>query len=207
MDGVLTDTLSSWRYIHDHFGTSNDRSVNDYLQGKIDDLEFIKRDVSLWKENGKPITRSRLVSILSGVKLMKGAEECITQLKDHQIATAIVSAGLDVLAERVAGQLKIDYVLANGVKTDEHGFLNGVGLLKVQLMYKDKNVQCLSKQLGVPLQRIAAVGNSCFDIPMFEICGVGVAFNPVDDCVREAADRVVEGGDLTNILPVLEKYF
>ena len=49
MDGVLTDTISSWKYVHDYFGSSNERSVDDYLRGKIDDLEFIKRDVALWK--------------------------------------------------------------------------------------------------------------------------------------------------------------
>ena len=34
MDGVLTDIVSSWKYIHNHFNTSNERSVNDYLKGK-----------------------------------------------------------------------------------------------------------------------------------------------------------------------------
>ena len=52
MDGVLTDIVSSWKYIHDYFDTSNERSVNDYLKGKIDDMEFIRRDAVLWKENG-----------------------------------------------------------------------------------------------------------------------------------------------------------
>ena len=38
MDGVLTDIISSWRYVHDFFGSSNDRSVNAYLKGEIDDM-------------------------------------------------------------------------------------------------------------------------------------------------------------------------
>ncbi len=34
----------------------------------------------------------------------------------------------------------------------------------------------------------------------------GIAFNPEDDCIRQKADVVVEGNDLGEILPILEKY-
>lgn len=206
MDGVITDTISSWKYIHDYFGTSNKRSVDAYLRGKIDDMEFIKRDVSLWRKNGKPVNRDKLVDILSEVPLMKGAKECMTFFKDKGIKTAIISAGLDILAERVAKELEMDHVFANGVKTDNNGYVTGEGLLGVRLMYKDKTVHELSSQLGVPIERIAAVGNSCFDIPMFETSALGIAFNPEDDCVRDAADFVVEGRDLRKILPFIEHY-
>ena len=206
MDGVIADTISSWKYIHNYFGSSNERSVNKYLKGTIDDAEFIKRDVSLWRENGKPVTRNKLVKILSNVPLMNGAEKCITKIKKHNVKTAIVSAGLDILAERMSEELGIDYAFANGIKTDNNGRLSGEGIIGVRLMYKDKAVSKLSIQLGIPLERIAAVGNSCFDIPMLETCGLGIAFNPEDDCIRQKADVVVEGNDLVEILPILEKY-
>lgn len=206
MDGVLTDTISSWKYIHDYFKTSNERSVNEYLRGKIDDMEFIKRDVSLWREDGKPIARDKLVQLLSNISLMKGAEQCMTALKDHNISTAIVSAGLYILAEKVAKKLDIDYVFANDIKTDKNGRLNGEGIVEVGLIHKDKNVINLSNQLNIPLEKIVAVGNSCFDIPMLETCGMGIAFNPEDDCIKEAADVIVKGKDLSKILPFLEKY-
>lgn len=206
MDGVLTDIISSWKYIHDYFKTSNEKSVDEYLKGKIDDMEFIKRDVLLWKENGKPITKDKLVEILSDVPLMKGAEKCITYLKENEIKTAVVSAGLDILAHRVADELGIDYVLANGVKTDEQGRLNGVGVLAVRLMYKDLAVKTLAEQQNTPLERIASVGNSCLDIPMFEVSGLGIAFNPDDDCIRKAADVIVKGKDLNKILLFIECY-
>lgn len=206
MDGVLTDIISSWKYIHDHFKTSNKRSVNDYLKGKIDDMEFIKRDSALWIENSKPITRKKLTDILSNVPIMNGAKKCICILKKNKIKTAIVSAGLDILADKVAKELGIDYVYSNGVKTDKKGHLTGIGILTVRLMYKDEAVIKVSKQLNIPLQRIATVGNSCFDIPMFELSGLAIAFNPEDDCIKESADIIVKGKDLTGILPYLENY-
>ncbi len=204
MDGVLTDIQSSWKYIHDFYKTSNDHSVNEYLKGNIDDMEFIRRDADLWKENGKPITKKRLEEILSPVPLMKGADECITYLKKNNIKTAIVSAGLDVLAKRVSKKLGINYTLANGINSDEFGNLNGIGILNVKLMYKDIVVKNLAKKHKIPLENIAAVGNSCFDIPMFEISGLGIAFNPEDDCTRKAADYVIEEKDLRKILPFIK---
>lgn len=206
MDGVLTDIISSWKYIHDYFNTTNERSVLEYLKGNIDDMEFIRRDVFLWTEDEKLITEDKLAKILSDVPLMNGAEKCIANLKENKIKTAIVSAGLDILAKKVAKELGIDYVVANGIQTDEQGHLTGVGEIGVKLMYKDLSVKNLSEQQNIPLDRIAAVGNSCYDIPMFEVSGLGIAFNPEDDCVRDAADVIVEGKDLCKILPVFESY-
>jgi len=206
MDGVLADTISSWKHIHDYFGTSNERSVDEYLRGNIDDLEFIKRDVSLWKKNGQFTSVDVIQNILSEIPILNGAEQCIAFLRKNNVKTAIISAGLDILARRIAKKLGIDYVFANGIKEDENGMLTGEGILKVQLMYKDKNVLHLTKKLGIPLERCAAVGNSCFDIPMFETCGVGIAFNPEDDCVREAADEIIEGKDISRLIPVFKKY-
>ena len=206
MDGVLADSISSWKNIHDYFGTSNEKSVDDYLQGKIDDLEFIKRDVSLWKKNGDFTTKDVIQNILFDVPLMKGAEECISFLRKNNIKTAIVSAGLDILAEKVAEELGIDYVFANGIKQDKTGKLTGNGTLKVQLIHKDKNVKNLAEKLGIPLKNCAAIGNSCFDVPMFETAGMGIAFNPEDECVKESADIIVDGKDLSKVIPVLAPY-
>jgi phosphoserine phosphatase len=207
MDGVLTDILSSWKYIHDYFNTNNEESVDEYLKGKIDDSEFIRRDALLWNENGKPIKKERLFEILSQVPLMKGAKNCLSTLHENKIKTAIVSAGLDILAERVADQLGINYIYSNGIKCDSLGHLNGEGIVGVRLMYKDKTIEQIVNKLKISSHRIAAIGNSCFDIPMFFVSGMGIAFNPEDDCVREAADFVVENKNLNEILPYLSEFF
>jgi len=207
MDGVLTNILSSWKYIHDYFHTSNDRSVQDYLKGKIDDMEFIRRDAALWQENGKPIKSKRLVEILSDVPLTTGARNCISFLQSNNVVTAIVSAGLDILANRIADLIGVDHVFANGIKSDEDGFLTCEGVVDVRLMHKEDSILRLSESLDITLNNIVSVGNSCFDISMFDVSGLGVAFNPEDDCVRRAADFVFEGSDLCMILPVFEKFF
>lgn len=200
MDGVLLDSPSSWRHIHNHFHTTNDESVEAYLRGDIDDAEFIRRDVSLWRDDGKLVTMARIEEILADIPLMPGAQECIDALTQAGVTTAIVSAGLSLLADRTAAQLGIPYVQANSIKTDRFGRLTGEGDVQVRLTRKDENVRTLAATLGIPLSACAAVGNSCFDIPMFEVSGLGIAFDPEDDCVRKAADRVVEEKDLRCVL-------
>ena len=76
------------------------------------------------------------------------------------------------------------------------------GLVKYPQM-TDKE---LSKKLDIPCTNIAAIGNSCFDIPMFETCSLSIAFNPLDSCVTEAADIVIRDKDLSKIIPFINPY-
>jgi len=204
MDGVLLDTVSSWKYIHDRFGTTNARSIIPYLRGDIDYLEFIRRDVSLWKTDGQAVSKKTIETILYSIPLITGVRETISYLKKHGVHTAIVSAGLDILAEKVALDVGIEYAYANEVKVGKDGRLTGEGVLHVELMQKDKNVRDLAKKLHVPLEGCAAVGNSCFDIPMLEVCGLGIAFNPEDACIIKYADIVVMEKDLRMLIPAFE---
>lgn len=206
MDGVLLDTVSSWRFIHEYFGTTNERSIMEYLRGDINYLEFIRRDVSLWKTNGRSVKKKTIEKILYSIPFIDGIHECFLFLNENKIKTAIVSAGLDILANKIAREIGVDYTCANGIKADSDGYLTGEGLLHVELIHKDKNVNALAKKLQVPLNACAAVGNSCFDIPMLEICGLGIAFNPEDPCIKNCADIVVEGKDLRKLIHKLELY-
>jgi phosphoserine phosphatase len=206
MDGVLADSISSWKSIHDYFGTNNEQSVNEYLKGKIDDLEFIRRDVSLWNTNGIMTSKDVIKNILYTIPTMGGAEELVSFLRKNNIKTAIVSAGLDILAEKIAEELGIDYVFANGIKEDETGKLTTDGILNVELIHKEKNVEQLIKKINISSDSCASIGNSCFDIPMFEKTAIGIAFNPEDECIRKSADIVVEGKDLRKIIPAIQPY-
>ncbi len=206
MDGVLTDTGSSWRHIHRYFGVSNDESVDLYLRGKIDDYEFIRRDVYLWRADGRLIKRDKLEEILSDVPLMSGADKLIEKLREYNIKTAIVSAGLDILANKVAGKLGIDYVYANGIKIDNEGRLTGEGIVNVRLMYKDQVVDRISRELGIGFNEMIGIGNSCFDIPMLQKCGIGIAFNPEDKCIEKTADIRIREKNLESLISILTPY-
>ena len=121
MDGVLADIQSSWVYVHEHFGVDNEHSLHAYLRGEIDDLEFIRRDIHLWKDMDPEVSVEKIRKVLASVPLMPGATQAVRQLRESGLKTAIVSAGIDLLAERIVGELDIDHQLANGLITDTKG--------------------------------------------------------------------------------------
>ena len=206
MDGVLVDAISSWKFIHSHYQMNNDASVKAYVKGEIDDKEFILRDVSIWMNSDDPMSKEKLARMFKNLPLMHGAYECLRWIKKQQIKTAIVSAGIKTLANRVAENLGIDYVYANELLADENGFLTGEGIVEVPLKQKDKTVRMIHEKTQIPFDEMAAVGNSCYDIPMLASVGLSVVFQPADECVLEHADEIIKEKDLSLLIPILKRY-
>jgi len=200
MDGVLADIESSWVYVHRHYGVNNDHSLYAYLRGEIDDLEFIRRDIGLWRLKDPDVSVEKIRRILEGVPLMPGAHEAISRLRDQGVRTAVVSAGIDLLAERIARELMIDFHLANGLVTDPSGKLSGEGILRVRLMDKGDAVVEAARMAGATKKDTVAVGNSKYDVSMFRKASKGIAFRPADETVRKSANSVVTEKDLSKIL-------
>ena len=203
MDGVLADIESSWVFVHQRFGVNNEHSLHAYLRGEIDDLEFIRRDISLWREKRNGIDETAIAGILNDVPLMAGAKETVQGLRRKGYKTAIVSAGIDLLAKRISNECGLDMFLANGLRTLPSGVLTGEGILNVKLMEKGEAVVKTAEALGVMLGDTVSVGNSRYDVTMFERTGSSIAFHPSDEFVRSHARIVIEKGDLTMLLNYL----
>ncbi len=206
MDGVLVDTVSSWVHVHRRFGVNNDHSLEAYLRGEIDDQEFIRRDIALWKRADPGVTSGMIREILSDAPLMEGAAELMEELRRRGYRTAIVSAGIDLLSERVARELGMDLHFANGLCEDAEGRLTGEGVFRVRLMEKGRTVEEAARRLGVDPEGIVSVGNSRYDVSMFEHSALGIAFCPEDEDAREGADAVVEEKDLRRVLDHLDDF-
>jgi phosphoserine phosphatase len=200
MDGVLVDTVSSWVWVHQHFGVNNDASHEKYMREEIDDEEFMRSDIALWLKIKPRINIDEIRGILDNVPIMPGFETIMNTLTHLGIGVAIVSSGLEPLANRVGRIGRIPNILANGLKTDEEGYLTGEGILKVELRSKGQPVEQLISSLGYSKEATVAVGNGATDIPMFKACGMGIAFNPIDTRPVEDADYVIYNKDLTEIL-------
>ena len=50
MDGTLTKCNSSWAFILNEFGKDNKEAYDAFVNGEIDEVEFMRRDIALWKE-------------------------------------------------------------------------------------------------------------------------------------------------------------
>ena len=200
LDGVLADTISSWVYLHEYYGVNNDIAYEAYMNGEIDDHEFMRRDIKLWLDIDKRLHVSKIQQILDTIPVMPGFSETMNTLDGRGIERAIISAGLDNLASRVAKLGGVQYVLANGLELDDNGYLTGKGILRVKLRNKGLVVKDLISKLDLDPNSVAAIGNGEIDIPMFRATGLGIAFNPHDNKIRNSADIVIEEKNLTKIL-------
>ncbi|HUR60821.1 MAG TPA: HAD-IB family phosphatase [Candidatus Thermoplasmatota archaeon] len=203
MDGVLIDVGSSWVMVHKHFGVQNEASLRAYLNGEFDDLEFIRRDAALWLRLKPKIRRADFEEIFRVPPFMAGVQQTVAGLRKAGIEMAIVSGGVDVMAENVAKRLDIPRVAANGFVYDADGHITGAGVVRTPLNDKAAPVVRFAAELGIPLRNVACIGNSLPDVAMFEVAGRSIAFHPEDDYTRQHATWTLEEGPLDQILPLL----
>ncbi|MFH0897702.1 MAG: KEOPS complex subunit Pcc1 [Candidatus Bathyarchaeota archaeon] len=199
LDGVLVDIDSSWELIHRDFGTDNEENFKRYLRGEINYGEFMRTDIALWgKVNIKQVRR-----ILDKVHIMKAAPKVVEELKKAGCKTAIISSGISILADRVRETLKIDHSYANKLLTDEKGWLTGECEEIVNLHSKGTVLKRLAEEEGMSLKQCAAIGDSKFDISLFRMAGLSIAFNTRDKEAEKAADLVIDDKDLEKAIPWL----
>jgi len=203
MDGVLIDYRSSWKWIHDYLGIDNSEDVSAFMDGRIDDLEFMRRDIARWKK--KNIGISDIKEIFKKVPVMNGLKETFYALKNENIKTCVISGGLDFMVDILKEDVSIDFVRANSLCLDNNGNLEGEGVLRVPILGKKDVLRELRDELGIEKEEVVAIGDLSIDIKMFEEAGLKIAFNPCDEIIKKHADVVIENKDLRLILPYIIK--
>jgi len=197
MDGVLVDISNSWQFIHKSFNVDGGDNFRRFLDNEISYGEFMEADISLWSR----VKVDFLESILAEVPLMKGAKSTVKQLKNAGYKTAIISAGISILAERIQQELGIDYAFANRLIANGNGVLTGKGEEVVNPLKKAAVLRELAAKEHTTSRCCAAIGDSIFDVPMFKEAGFSIAFNTNDKRVKEAADIIIEEKNLEKVLP------
>jgi len=210
MDGVLVDSVSSWVLVHEHFGTNNEDGVRMFLDGLIDDEAFIMSDVVKWtRANGGPVHIDQVREVLLNAPYMDGVLETFGAMKEAGWQVFIVSGGIDILCQRILDDTGIDGFRTNRFLVDEQGYLTGEAEIGVFLRRKDLALESLLGELGVFVVEgekgtvDLAVGDTFIDTQLFRYATTGVAFNPRDDEVVDAAEHVIREKDLRLILPLI----
>ena len=177
-DGVLVDSVSSWKTLHDHFGTDNSVNLTRFINGELTDVEFMRSDIQMWKEKGTPIYKDELFRAYSGVKLMNGARELVAELKEKDIFVAIVSAGVDIFVSSIAAMLKADDWIANGFLFNDDDTLSDEGICRLHASKKNLIIEKIIKMHDFSPANCVSVGDSEMDLSM-QVEGSGfIGFNP-----------------------------
>lgn len=208
LDGTLVEEKSSWRKIHEFFGTEekSDEGLKLYISGKINYEQFVAHDLSLWPRG---ISKSVFNYIFNKIPLNEGAREVVAEIKRRGKLVAIVSSGISLLAEKVSKELGIDFFVANEIIFDERGRNTGTGVALVDLNKKGEALLKILEKVNVKPQEVLGVGDSVFDLSFLKVCGYSVLLRKKDSKmgkekyeVNFVIDRLHE---LIKVIDVIEK--
>lgn len=196
LDGTLVKKRNSWITLHEYFGTVEGAKKNFYAfeNSEIDYSEFIRRDISLWPNE---TNINEIIKALSIYDLMPNSKYVTSELRKNGYVLVIVSAGIDILAKKVAKDLGFHHSLANGLEIDEDGFLTGRGIIRVDPLKKHESLNAYLKNINLTLDDCISIGDSRIDKNLLKHSGFSIAFGN-DKSLKEYADVVIN--DLIDLL-------
>ncbi|MEM3833106.1 MAG: HAD-IB family phosphatase [Thermoprotei archaeon] len=202
VDGVLTKIESVWQYVHERLNTWDKARINMelYFSKKITYEEWAYLDAFLWKG----ISYDKFMEIFDSIPVNDGFEETLSRIKSLGLKIIAISGGLMPLLERLNRIVRFDDMYAT-----ELIFENGIftGKVVVHVKYDNKDLVLLNacKKYGISTRECIVVGDSKIDIPMFAISGYSIAFNPKNQEVVKAANKVINSESLTPIADTIEE--
>jgi phosphoserine phosphatase len=198
LDGTLTPVDSLWKYLHDEFGTWEKGKIAEqkYRRGEISYKEWAETDAGYWA--GASV--SSITDALNRIPYRQGVREVFITLREKSVKTAIISAGLSILTDKVAKELGADIALSNELETNDGRLTGGI---KVKVAVNDKGhiVEQLAAQIGIPIDQVALIGDRAFDLSHPKC--LRIAYKPKDEIAKQRADYVVEDDDLSRVLQYL----
>ncbi len=170
------------------------------MSGELDFKEALKERVDLL--SGLPTTI--FDEIYKEIHLTNGAAGLIETLHGGW-KVGVVSGGFHEIVDKLAVDLKLDYVFANRLAVQE-GYLTGetYGTI-VDKSFKLERLKQWAKENKLDLSEVVAVGDGANDIPMLNAAGLGIAFC-AKPAVKAAVAYHIDKRNLLMVLELLEKY-
>lgn len=171
------------------------------MSGELDFKEALKERVDLL--SGLPTTI--FDEIYKEIHLTNGAAGLIETLHGRGWKVGVFSGGFHEIVDKLAVDLKLDYVFANRLAVQE-GYLTGetYGTI-VDKSFKLERLKQWAKENKLDLSEVVAVGDGANDIPMLNAAGLGIAFC-AKPAVKAAVAYHIDKRNLLMVLELLEKY-
>lgn len=193
-----------WEVLNARFtGTPEHNKVRyqRYLAGELSYAEWVALDITGWQKAGA--TRDDLIEGFAPLRLIDGARETLTALKDAGLRLVVISGTLDLMLETVFPDHPFDEVHANHIGFDDDGRISHWTATPFDMAGKAKALRGIALREGLALARCAFVGDSSNDVWIARDAGFTVALNPRSAELEALAGAVVRGTDLRDILPHL----
>jgi phosphoserine phosphatase len=119
-----------------------------------------------------------------------GAREAVEQLRGRY-RLGILSSGVDLVADYVRDDLGLDFAMANHLEIAD-GRFTGASETRVDLWHKADVLRRIATAEDVGLSEICFVGDHLNDVPVMQLVGLAIAFNPKDATLEHAAAYVTD---------------
>ncbi|MEM4880778.1 MAG: HAD-IB family phosphatase [Desulfurococcaceae archaeon] len=178
-DGVLTYEKSSWKALHEYFGSKGNLYFADlYRRGAISYLDWMKIDIALMiHSHGKPLTRGEVERAASRIRARPLAKKVVEGVVKRGHTPAVVSSGIDLVVKRVCEELNIELCFYNELVFLGEELIPG-GVVHVPLKDKQLVVKKLAEETGIGLENTVYVGDDEWDIDVFKLVPVSIAVEP-----------------------------
>ena len=187
-DGTLSDSemtvlLGEQLGVADEMADITERAMNDQLSY----AESLRSRAELLAG----LSEADADDAYSEVVLRPGAADVIDRLREAGHTVAIFTGGFDrgVAHALNDADTEVDHIVANALPI-ENGELTGEVTGPLIEGTKDDQLEALADDLSVEMSETVAVGDGANDLPMLEVAGLAVGFEP-KPAVKPACDNVV----------------
>ncbi len=208
IDGTLIDNVVySWELFHDYLKTDKKERIKArdlFFEGKITYKEWALHDINLWKEKGAK--KQDLIKAIKHLKLMNGALETIDELKKKGLKLAVISGSVNIIPETLIPNFNqiFDDIFINKLHFDKDGNIVDVEVTEFDMDEKPVALKKIVKRENLELKECVFIGDHLNDLKIIQEAGLGIAFDPKDDKLREVADVVIEKKDLREMLKYIK---
>ena len=187
----MLDELAELRGLRAQISEITARAMN----GEVDFVQALKERVALLK--GLP--EGALADAGKRIRFDPGARALVATMRAHGAATALVSGGFHIYADRVRDEIGFDTAFANDLDISG-GRLSGT--VREPILAREAKLATLTQMAlhrGLSLQTTIAIGDGANDLPMIAAAGLGVAYHAKPAVGAQAPHRI-DHADLTALL-------
>jgi phosphoserine phosphatase len=176
-DGTLSDSEMTV-LLGDRCGVANDMAeiTERSMNNEIEYAESLRKRAALLE--GLP--GADAAAAFDEVELREGAADLIGELNDAGVTTAILTGGFErgVAAALEREGASVDRIVSNRLPMNDEPELTGEVEGPLIEGTKDDALENLANEVGTDLADTVAVGDGANDLPMLNVAGLSIGFDP-----------------------------
>lgn len=187
---------SVFRYVANQLGRGErvEETTRGHKAGEITKEEAYRRNHALFEGE----SARRVHGILEQAPWIEGIGETLTRLRGEGIDVWLVTDQPDWALAPLSR-----WDLTTGVYTSTRS-TETIGPIHELVLDKWSPLEHSLQRAGIPPEEVCHVGDWENDLPVFENVGASIGLNPAIKAVEEAADTVVRGNALPQVLDPLD---